>query len=287
MLTPEQRAEQNRQNAQKSTGPKSDAGKLRSAKNAIKHGERAQLLKNFVPPHAAVLCNQDRQRYFRLHEQLIEKYKPRDPTEALVVSKIAAAEWRALTFSELFTAYWNKELMEKFDGRQHPIPEIADILGQVRVYESQADHPAVEKMHQRLQWSLERSIANHEKRLVLLRKQFPSASTVIERRDFDRERRDFYRAYPNLLTPDQENDQPAGSASADANPASDSPVNSAHPVTPDENRPAHQPEETNPQPVAAPANPIGNVLPPWPQPANEADFCDAPRDDEFFQLVEQ
>lgn len=199
MLSPEERAVKNRANAQKSTGPITIEGKQRSAKNSIKHGQRAEMLKNFVPPHSAVLCHQDRQRFFRLHERIIEKYQPHDTTEAAVVRKIADAEWRAITFDELFTAFWNKELMEKFEGKQHSIPEIAEVMVELLVYQAQANHPAVEQMHHRIKKALERTILTNEKRLVLLRKHFPSASAAIERRDFDREKREFFRVHPELL----------------------------------------------------------------------------------------
>ncbi len=41
-LTDEERAEQNRKNARKSTGPSSALGKSNSRRNALKHGLRAE-----------------------------------------------------------------------------------------------------------------------------------------------------------------------------------------------------------------------------------------------------
>lgn len=196
MLTPEQRAEKNRANAQKSTGPATAAGKHRSSKNNLKHGKRAEALRYFIPPHGAVFCNQDRQIFFRLHEDLILKYKPCDPAEAIVVKKIAFAEWRSQTFDELFTAFWNKELMEKYDGKPHPFPEFAEVYAELNVFVGIANCPAVDRLYQRVKKELDRSITTYEKRLQFLRKNFASASTVIERREFDRERREFNRVHP-------------------------------------------------------------------------------------------
>lgn len=273
MLSPEERALKNRANAQKSTGPKTDEGKQRSAKNAVKHGQRAGFLKNFVPPHSAVLCNQDRQRFFRLHEKLIEKYQPRDHAEAIVVRKIADAEWRSVTFSELFSAFWNREIMEKFEGNQHANHEIAEVLGNVRIYEQQADQPAIERMQERIQKSLDRIIAANEKRLILLRKHFPSASTVVERREFDRERREFYRSRPDLLERNPETVEPAEEAPELAvDPPSPPVVDS---------------------PVASVGRPVGDtaelvaVSKRRRRTTNEAKLAGSPPEDDIFQLVEQ
>ena len=43
-LTAAQRAKKNKENAAKSTGPKSDAGKAKSRLNAVKHGLRAEVV---------------------------------------------------------------------------------------------------------------------------------------------------------------------------------------------------------------------------------------------------
>jgi len=218
MLSSEDRSKINRANAQKSTGPKTPEGKLRSAKNSIKDGQHANLLKNFVPPHSAVLCSQDRQRFFRLHERLIQDYQPHNNAEAIAVRKIADAEWRSLTFDELFTAFWNKELMEKRKAKQQHSPEISELLCQLLVYDDQANKPAVEQLHHRIKKALERTILANEKRIILLRKHFPTASTAIERRDFDREKREFYRTNPELRDPGPENE---ANLSGPSKPASD------------------------------------------------------------------
>lgn len=273
MLSPEERAIKNRANAQKSTGPKTAGGKERSAKNAMKHGQRADLLKNFVPPHSAVLCNQDRQLFFRLHERLIEKYQPRDQAEAIVVRKIAEAEWRAVTFAELFTAFWNREIMDKFEGNQHPNPEMADVLGNVRVYETQAGQPAVEIMHERIQKSMDRIIACNEKRLILMRKHFPSASTVIERREFDRERREFYRSRPELEESTPECPEPTKAA-----PESGGPLPSPQGSDPDK---PSKPTRSGKASGGQDAPKRGSRL------ANEANYSGQPPEDEIFQLIEQ
>ena len=208
MLTSEDRAIKNRANAQKSTGPITEEGKQRSSKNSMKHGRRAEALKNFIPPHGVVFCNQNRQLFFQLHERLIKKYQPHDQAEAIVVKKIAYAEWRSQTFDELFTAFWNNELLEKYDGKPHPFPEFGDVYVDLAVFTGLANSPAVDRLYLRVKKELERSIGAQEKRLLLLRKNFPAASSVIERREFDRERRTFYKDHPDLLENQMPETQP-------------------------------------------------------------------------------
>jgi hypothetical protein len=219
MESQEQRAIRNRANAQKSTGPKTEAGKQRSAKNSFKHGRRASFLKNFIPPHAAVLCNEDRQRYFRLQERLIAKYQPHDPTEAAIVKKITNAEWRGLMIDELFSAFQNKALMDIVDARQKSDPEIGDLLLELQAFEGQAGNPGVQIMHDRLRKAIDRTIAANERRLILLRKHFPSVSTAIERRDVDREKREYYRSHPELLAGSLETANEATNADGEINAA--------------------------------------------------------------------
>lgn len=62
-MSKEERAEISRTNGAKSKGPKTEAGKERSSRNALKHGERATKHSDFAPPHDAVLCTDDRQEF--------------------------------------------------------------------------------------------------------------------------------------------------------------------------------------------------------------------------------
>lgn len=74
-------AEQNRKNALKSTGPRSDRGKAIVRHNNLKHGLLAT-----KPP---VLCTEDRQWFDELTTSLINKYQPTDPIQYLLVETIS------------------------------------------------------------------------------------------------------------------------------------------------------------------------------------------------------
>jgi hypothetical protein len=88
MATEAQR-EANRRNAQKSSGPRTDAGKARVSRNATQHG-----LCNTLP----VMSDEDRAQFEEILNDLNEEHQPNGTTEGLLVYKMAAAflnSWRA------------------------------------------------------------------------------------------------------------------------------------------------------------------------------------------------
>jgi hypothetical protein len=84
MSTPAQVAA-NQQNAQFSTGPKSDAGKMRSSQNACNHGFRSL---------GVLLPSEDPAEYEALLEELGHHFSLRDLTEQRFIREMADAEWR-------------------------------------------------------------------------------------------------------------------------------------------------------------------------------------------------
>jgi hypothetical protein len=75
----------NRENAKKSTGPRTERGKARSSQNAYKHGFFAKPL---YPTTAQV--TQDRSDYDDMLDGLLEHYQPVGYIENVLVEKIAA-----------------------------------------------------------------------------------------------------------------------------------------------------------------------------------------------------
>ncbi len=82
---PPTRAEINRRNAQRSTGPKSQAGKERSRFNALKHGCRAKL---------PILPGEDPVAYQERLDAWIDKFQPRDAVETYMVERAVQASWQ-------------------------------------------------------------------------------------------------------------------------------------------------------------------------------------------------
>jgi hypothetical protein len=82
---PPTRAEINRRNAQRSTGPKTQAGKERSRFNALKHGCRARL---------PILPGEDPDAYQERLDAWIDKFQPRDAVETYMVERAVHASWQ-------------------------------------------------------------------------------------------------------------------------------------------------------------------------------------------------
>jgi hypothetical protein len=80
------RAEASRRNGAKSRGPKSPAGKARSAQNALKHGMRAQ--KHLVLPQ------EDGAAFEALEAAILAELAPVGALQTLLARRVAVAAWR-------------------------------------------------------------------------------------------------------------------------------------------------------------------------------------------------
>src|SRR5260370_17567273 len=74
------RAETNRENAKKSTGPRTEAGKQRSSLNALRHG---------LTGHTVVLPSDDLAAYQRHCKGFHDQYQPKNPTEVQLTQTVA------------------------------------------------------------------------------------------------------------------------------------------------------------------------------------------------------
>jgi hypothetical protein len=100
--------EANRRNAQLSTGPRSAAGKSRSAMNALKHGVTAE---------KATLPAEDRAAHERLREDLFARLAPVGELEARLVDRLALLYARldraALADTAAWNAHWQEDVWPK------------------------------------------------------------------------------------------------------------------------------------------------------------------------------
>src|SRR6185437_7963843 len=81
-LAPEQRAEQNRINAQASTGPRTSFGKAAASKNATTHGLRAEAL---------ALPIEDQEELKRLTDDWLAAYQPETPGRRALLDRAVHA----------------------------------------------------------------------------------------------------------------------------------------------------------------------------------------------------
>ncbi len=96
-LTDEQkkarRAEINRQNAQKSTGPKSEIGKMNVRLNGLKHGARSKIIDMSLHESLVLLPTEGPTAYKKLLANYADKLQPRDEVEVGLVQRIGDLQW--------------------------------------------------------------------------------------------------------------------------------------------------------------------------------------------------
>ena len=96
----------NRANAQKSTGPKTDAGKDRARRNALKHGLRAKEL----------IIKDDQQEDFQVfHDTLQSTVMPDDPVEWILFNDLVRSAWNLRRINQLEA--------DLFDGSTDPLAD--------------------------------------------------------------------------------------------------------------------------------------------------------------------
>jgi len=86
------RIEANRRNAQKSTGPRTEEGKARSAKNSTAHGFSA--LNSNPLDRGCFLHVEDEPQFLGLLNEYVKTYHPQHPDELDLLTEAVYAKWR-------------------------------------------------------------------------------------------------------------------------------------------------------------------------------------------------
>jgi hypothetical protein len=124
-LTPEEkkarRAEINRQNAQKSTGPKSAAGKANSRLNGLKNGTRAVTIDLGAGAGLSLVTGEDPAAYRDMTAEYQRVLGPANRVESNLVQRIVDAQWRLLRNAKLQTLEFEAGLEE---ARQIDHPDV-------------------------------------------------------------------------------------------------------------------------------------------------------------------
>jgi hypothetical protein len=109
-MTSEKKAQSNRRNALKSTGPKTPEGKDAVRLNALKHGLRSEEI---------LLPGEDEEALRDLGELLRDELQPVGELENLLVDRIKTAYWRLRRLGRVETGIFAWELYGKLARRAH------------------------------------------------------------------------------------------------------------------------------------------------------------------------
>jgi len=102
----------NRDNAQRSTGPKTTAGKQAVSRNATRHG---------LTGGQIVMPGEDPAAYEDLRQGLHQSHRPANEAERVLVDQIAANAWRLLRAQRVETAF----LVKLTEGAKDPDAALA------------------------------------------------------------------------------------------------------------------------------------------------------------------
>jgi hypothetical protein len=104
-MTSLRQIESNRRNAQKSTGPKTDSGKQRASRNAIRHGLTAETVIQLL---------EDPEDYCAFELAVTADYDPATAVERELVLRLASLLWRLRRATSIETGlFWIRR--EKYD----------------------------------------------------------------------------------------------------------------------------------------------------------------------------
>jgi hypothetical protein len=119
------RAAINRANAQKSTGPRTQAGKQRSSLNALRHGLTGQTI---------VLPTEDHSAYQRHTQSYLNEYQPKGATETQLVQSLTDASWQLNRAGAIDTNLLSLGITEMQDRIRANHPQAEDALAMALAY---------------------------------------------------------------------------------------------------------------------------------------------------------
>ena len=168
MSTSPQRIAANTRNSAHSCGPRTAAGKMRSCRNALKHG---------LTSKDVVLPNEDPAAYQERLDQWLDYYQPDDPAQLAVIERAVNAKWKLDRCTRLETERLSEKVRHAVDQYDLDRSSEAEALGQRLVYEPM-DRTAVPQTHDPV-WRarLEKRVADNP---VILTKQLQMTSQGVQ-----------------------------------------------------------------------------------------------------------
>ena len=105
----------NRRNAQKSTGPRTLAGKIKSSLNALRHGLYSDIY---------ILKTEDADTFRNFAAAYLQEFDPQTPSELELVDMLIHTAWRRRRIAALITARLNDSIEEVVsEPEPEPIPK--------------------------------------------------------------------------------------------------------------------------------------------------------------------
>jgi hypothetical protein len=146
----------NRENAKKSTGPKTEEGKKRSALNGSRHN---------LTGAAYVMSDEDRQAFDKFSGPFIASFKPANPAEHSFAHLVAVAHWRLNRVHAIEENTFSMGHFTKASDVEVDHPELHHALTQARVFDLKGD---VFKNLSLYEQRIAREMNRHLKNLFLL-----------------------------------------------------------------------------------------------------------------------
>jgi|SRR5579864_5837488 len=122
------RAAANKENAQHSTGPRTEAGKQRSKLNALRHGFTGQTV---------VLPTEDHSAYQRHSQSFLDEYQPKGATETQLVQSMIDASWRMNRVAAVETNLFSLGITEMEDRIPAGQPDTGPALAMALAFREQ------------------------------------------------------------------------------------------------------------------------------------------------------
>jgi len=101
--------EANRRNAQRSSGPKTEAGRAVASRNSLKHGLSA---------HQVIVFDEAETDFDKFHDEMVQALAPADAVEEALAERIILCSWRLRRAERAEAARLNSEAAER--ARDYP-----------------------------------------------------------------------------------------------------------------------------------------------------------------------
>jgi hypothetical protein len=158
-MTSARQTEANRENATKSTGPVTEAGKKASALNATKHGLTAQTM--MLQPHEV-------EAQTRMSHNMMEDYRPKTEAERQLVIKIVDCHMRLNRVSAIDNNILNLSMLEHIRTEDGQSPELEIAIAQSKAW---LEHAAELDRLSRYGARISRQLLQYTKELSRIQKE--------------------------------------------------------------------------------------------------------------------